>query len=48
MVTLTEVLQMHPRDYDTWILLDIQEHLAQKQESGIAAAREELRKRMGG
>lgn len=47
MVTLSEVLTMHPRDYDTWLLLDIQETLAQKQEAGIAAARAELQQRMG-
>lgn len=48
MVTLTEVLRMHPRDYDTWLLLDILEQIEQKTEAGIAAAHEELRQRMGG
>lgn len=39
---------MHPRDWDTWLLLDIQEQMEHKTEAGIAAAHEELRQRIGG
>lgn len=39
---------MHPRDMDTWVLLDIQDEMARKTDAGLAAAHEEHRKRMGG
>jgi len=39
---------MHPRDMDTWVLLDILEQMERKTEAGLEQAHQELRARMGG
>lgn len=39
---------MHPRDWDTWLLLDIQDEMDRKTEQGFEQARAEYRQRIGG